>query len=46
MLGTDTDQGDITTHDIKDYINYFDTDLPRLANMEHDAYQDYEEEHQ
>lgn len=47
LMGTDTDHGDITTHDIKDYINFFDSDMPRIADREHnnDA-DDYGDEQQ
>jgi hypothetical protein len=42
-MGTDTDHGDINTHDIKEYINFFDNDLPRITHMEHDL-EEYGEE--
>jgi hypothetical protein len=35
LMGTDTDHGDINTHDIKEYINFFDSDLPRITHLEH-----------
>ena len=44
-MGTDTDHGDIITHDIKEYINFFDSDLPRITHLEHDE-ADYGEEQQ
>jgi hypothetical protein len=41
LLGTDSEFGGILTHQITDYINFFDNDLPRIANMEHfDNYDD------
>ena len=42
LLGTDSEFGGILTHQITDYINFFDNDLPRIANMEH--YDDYEDD--
>ena len=42
LLGTDSEFGGILTHQITDYINFFDNDLPRIANMEH--FDDYGDE--
>ena len=42
LLGTDSEFGGILTHQITDYINFFDNDLPRIANMEN--YDDYDED--